>query len=174
MRLLASRSEVVTDDQGWVWLQPQRASIRYRHTFASFLLALVVLVAMATATLLPPPAAVPATAGVSGLGVLLVIRTARDGQTRLGLSAVGILMAEGLRVAQVGWDAVEGLYGIGAGSRVRITLAAGRDSRTTRVGFDRSAAREWLQQATAEAGRRRLEPVPVDEGLGFTAGGVAG
>lgn len=41
MRLVVPRSEVVTDDAGWTWLQPAQRSTRVRHTTGTFFLALV-------------------------------------------------------------------------------------------------------------------------------------
>ncbi len=168
MRVLAARSEVVRGEGGWLWLQPSRDSLRLRHTFASFLLALLILMAMATATLIPLAAAVPATAVVAWLAAALVVRTAREGRTRLGMSGVGLLVQQGASFRQVSWAAVRGLSGRQVGGRVRIALDAGRDSMRTRAGFDDDAARAWLTQATCEARRRNLDPVASGDGLGFT------
>ena len=170
MRVLASRSEVATDEAGWVWLRPQAASLRYRHILASLLLAVVVLAGTATATLLDPPLALPATAVPAGLAVALARRVARDGHTRVGLSAAGVLLIEGAGVTQLGWTAVEGLQAVGGPGRVRIALAAGRESRTTRATFEAGPARAWLERAATEASRRQLHPVRAPDGAGFTTG----
>lgn len=167
--LLGSRSEIAADD-GWLWLRPRRASTRLHHSFASFLLAVLVLTGAAAATLLPPLLAVPTTAAAAVAVVWLVLRTAREGQTRVGLCEVGVLLQDGSFVVQVGWQALRGLRGVAAGSRVRIAVDAGTDSRTTRTAFDRDAARGWLERAAREARRRNLQPQAVDTGLGFTAG----
>ncbi len=168
MRVLAARSQVASD-QGWLWLRPVTANVRLHHSIASLLLAVLVLSAMAAWSLLPRMVGLPLTGLLMALGAMVVARTALQGATRLAMGDLGIVMQDGTQVAQVGWTAVEGLRGVRVSGRVRIALDAGRDSRVTRTGFDPDAARDWLDQARAEADRRNLRPVPAQGGLGFTA-----
>jgi len=168
MRVLAARSQVASD-QGWLWLRPVTANVRLHHSLASLLLATLVLAAMAAWSKLPRMAGVPLTAALVALGAMVVVRTALQGATRLAMGDLGVVIQDGAQVAQVGWAAIEGLRGVPVRGRVRIALDAGRDSRVTRAGFDPDAAREWLDQATAEADRRKLRPVAAEGGLGFTA-----
>lgn len=168
MRVLAARSQVASD-QGWLWLRPVTANVRLHHSLASLLLAVLVLATMAAWALLPRIVGLPLTVALVALGATVVVRTAVEGATRLAIGDLGVVMQNGTQVAQVGWTAIEGLRGVPVRGRVRIALDAGRDSRVTRAGFDPDAAREWLEQATAEADRRNLRPVTAEGGLGFTA-----
>lgn len=170
MRVFAGPSEVV-DAEGALWLRPQRVGTRWRHALASMVLAMLILGGAATATLLPYAAAVPATAAVAAGCVLLVRRTTLAGASRIGLTASGVTVLDGLRSVEVVWSAVESLRGEPLlGNRVRIVIEAQELSRRTRSAFDREAARLWLERATAEAQRRRLDPEPAANGLGFITG----
>lgn len=168
MRVFAGRSEVVTAD-GHLWLRPDRGGTQWRHAVASLVLALLILGAAATATLLPYAAAIPATAAVAGACVLLVRRTTVAGASRIGMDAAGITLLDGLRSVEVTWTAVDALRGerVVFGRRVRIVVEAEELSRRTRSAFDLEAATAWLESATAEATRRRLDPQPAASGLGF-------
>lgn len=169
MRLLAAHSEVITDGQGWVWLQPRQASLRLRLTLVSLLLTVVLFAIVAATTLAPSVLAVPAVALLAACGLALVVRTVRECHTRVAVCDLGVFVSEGAGSRQIGWAALDGVRAEPARGRVRIAVAAGVDSRTTRAAFDREPARTWLVAATATARRRRLAPVAAPDGLGFTA-----
>lgn len=169
MRLVTPRSEVVMDEAGWTWLQPRTGSTRARHTLGTFLLAVLILIALATSTLLPRPASVAATALVIGVGAILLARIVRGAASRVALGGVGIYLQNGGQAHQVGWPAVRGVSGRPRRRRVHIVIDDGYRPRATRATFDAEHARQWLRLAAEEARRRRLEPVMLDDDLGFTS-----
>lgn len=169
MRLVHPRSEVAAEPDGWTWLRPVAASTRRRHTLGTFLLAVLILGAMATATLLGSPAAIVATVAVAALAATLLIAMVRSAASRVALSGVGIYLQEGASALAVGWPAIRGVTGVARAGRVRIVIDDGYRSRTTRGAFDPAVAAQWLDEATREAARRRLNPQAADNGLGFTA-----
>lgn len=164
------RSEVVTDDAGLVWLQPVAASTRVRHTFGTFLLALLILAGGATWTLLAWPWRLVASAAVAAVGAWLLVGIVLGAGSRVAWSALGVYVQEGARAQQVGWAAVRGLAAAPTGRRWRICIDDGYRPRTTRASFDAGTARQWLDSATEEARRRRLAPTPLRDGTGFTTG----
>jgi hypothetical protein len=169
MRLVVPRSEVVTDDNGWTWLQPVVSSTRTRHTAGTFVLAVLILAAGATWTLLPQPAALAATGVVVVTGLWLLAGIVRGAASRVALSALGLYVQDGGSAEQVGWTAVHSVAAQPHHGRWRISIDDGTRARTTRAGFEPAAARQWLELVTAEAARRQLAPVPLAEGSGFTA-----
>ena len=169
MRLVLPRSEVVTDDTGWIWLQPVERSTRVRHTVGTFFLALLILVGGATWTLLSPPVGAALTAAVVALGLWLLAGIVRGAASRVALSGLGLYVQDGGRAAQVGWTAVRAVTAEANGRRVRIRIDDGHRARTTRTSFEAPAARTWLAAAEAEAARRQLRPVALPNGAGFTA-----
>ena len=170
MRVVIPRSEVVTDETGWTWLQPVASSTRARHTVGTFFLALAILLGGAAWTLLPRPASVLATAAVTAAGLWLLWGIVRGAGSRIALSDLGLYVQDGGRAAQVGWAAIRGISAAPMGRRWRISIDDGYQQRTTRTGFDVQVAREWLAHATAEAARRQLAPVALPDGAGFTSG----
>lgn len=169
MRLVVPRSEVVTDDNDWTWLQPVERSTRVRHTAGTFVLALLILVGGATWTLLARPAAIVATTVVVVTALWLLAGIVRGAGSRIAMSGLGLYVQDGGRAAQVGWTAVRGVTARRSGRRVRIRIDDGHRSTTTRTSFEAAAARQWLELTTAEAARRQLEPVALPDGTGFTA-----
>lgn len=169
MGVVTPRSEVVSDAAGWTWLQPVESSTRARHTAGTFVLAVLILAGMATSTLLPLTSAVPATAVVVAAAGWLVAAIVRGAASRLALSDLGLYVQDGARVLQVAWTAVEAVTARPAGGRWRIHVDDGHRPRTTRAAFETPVARAWLELATAEARRRRLEPEALPNGRGFTA-----
>lgn len=168
MRLVAPRSEVVAEATGWTWLQPVRTSTRRRHTLGTFLLATLIVIGMATATLLPPPASVAATVAVAGAAIALFVAILRSAASRIALSGAGVYLQEGAHAQEVGWAAVRGLTTAPRRGRVRIVIDDGYRSRTTRSAFDVAPAAKWLEEARHEAARRRLHPIVAPDGMGFT------
>jgi hypothetical protein len=167
MRLVTPRSEVVASDD-LTWLRPVESSTRARHTLGTFLLAVLILAGGATATLLPPAAALPVTAAVIAAGLALLVAIVRGAGSRLALSDVGVYLENGGSAHQVGWAAVRGLYGRPVRGRVRVVVDDGYRPRSTRATFELAAARDWLELAAAEAQRRQLQPLSRPDGLGFT------
>lgn len=167
MRLVTPRSEISVD-QDWTWLQPVAASTRMRHTLGTFVLAALILAGMATSTLLSPAAALPATAAVAGTAVALFVAIVRSAGSRLALSGLGLYLQNGGRARQVGWAAVRGVHVRRTRGRVRLVIDDGYRARATRATFQTDVARQWLALAAEEARRRRLDPQPDPDGLGFT------
>ena len=169
MRFVVPRSEVVTDDAGWTWLQARPASTRVRHTVGTFFLAALIVVGGATWYLLQPPLHVVATVGVVALGIWLFVAIVVGAASRVALSDLGLYVQDWGRAEQLGWAAVAGVTAVAAGRRRRICIDDGTRSRTTRAAFDAGAARQWLDLVTAEAQRRRLNPHTLADGGGFTS-----
>lgn len=170
MRMMIPRSEVVTDDAGWTWLQPLVSSTRVRHTTGTFFIALLILAGGATWTLLPQPSGAVATSAVVALGGWLLWGIVRGAGTKIAWSDLGLYVQDGGRAEQVGWTAVRGISAVPAGRRWRVRVDDGHRPRTTRASFEAAAARQWLASAADEAGRRRLDPTLLPDGAGFTAG----
>lgn len=168
MRLLIPRSEVVTDEGGWTWLQPSAASTRRRHTAGTFLLALFILIGGATWTLLVSPYRYAATAAVVAAGIWVLTGIVRGAASRVAWSGLGLYVQEGAHAQQVAWTGVRGVVAEPAGGRWRIRIDDGHRPRTTRGSFEAGAARQWLAAAADEAGRRRLSPDVAADGSGFT------
>lgn len=169
MRLMIPRSEVVTDDTGWTWLQPLASSTRVRHTVGTFFIALLILTGGATWTLLPQPYNWLATGAVVALGAWLLYGIVRGAATKIAWSDLGLYVQDGGRAEQVGWTAVRGLAAVPAGKRWRVRIDDGYRPRTTRASFETAVARTWLATAAEEAARRRLDPTVLPDGAGFTA-----
>ena len=167
MRLVVPRSEVTTDEVGWIWLQPRPASTRLRHTLGTFVLAALIVAGGATWYLLPPPYPVPATLAVAAAGIWLLIGIAFGAGSRVALSDLGLYVQDGGSAAQLGWAAIAAVTAVRTGRRWRIRVDDGTRSRTTRAAFDIAAAQQWLALVTAEAGRRQLDPVALPDGAGF-------
>lgn len=168
MRLVVPHSEVTTDEAGWTWLQPRPASTRVRHTLGTFCLAALIVIGGATWYLLPPPYPLPATLLVVAVGVWLFVGIAFGAGSRVALSDIGLYVQDGGSAAQLGWSAIVGVTAVSAGRRWRIRIDDGSRSRTTRAAFDVAVARRWLALVLAEADRRRLDPVVLPDGAGFT------
>lgn len=167
MRLLDPRSRVRTDDAGWVWLEPERSSLRARHAASSFVLAVLVLAGMAASAFLTQPLALAVVVALVGASGWIIVVTTRTALTRAACGDVGVVVQSGATVLQAGWPSVTGVWGEPRGRRVRITLAAGREQLTGVGTFDLDAAREWLERCAAEARRRNIDGVPGPQGLGF-------
>ena len=168
MRLVVPHSEVITDEAGWTWLQPRPASTRVRHTLGTFGLAALIVAGGATWYLLPPPYPLPVTLLVATVGVWLLVGIAFGAGSRVALSDVGLYVQDGGSAAQLGWSAIAGVTAVSAGGRWRIRIDDGTRARTTRAAFDIAVARRWLALVLAEADRRRLDPVAMPDGAGFT------
>jgi hypothetical protein len=171
MDVVRPRSRIVAAAGGLTWLEPVEASTRARHTLGTFLLALLILIGGATATLLPVAAAVPATALVVAAAGWLLLCIVRDAGTRLALSGTGVHLLQGARAQQVGWAAIRGVTARRRGRRLRVVIDDGHRPVTTRASFEAAVTRRWLELVTAEARRRRLDPVVAPDGLGFTTPG---
>lgn len=169
MRLVVPRSEVTTDETGWTWLQPRPASTRVRHTLGTFVLAALIVLGGAAWYLLPPPYPLPATLLVAAVGVWLLVGIAFGAGSRVALSDLGLYVQDGGSAAQLGWSAIAGVTAVTAGRRWRIRIDDGARSRTTRAAFEVPVARQWLALVTAEAERRRLSPMALPDGGGFTS-----
>lgn len=170
MRLMIPRSEVVTDDTGWTWLQPRASSTRARHTVGTFFIALLILVGGATWTLLAQPYGWLATGAVIAIGLWLLAGIVRGAGTKIAWSDLGLYVQNGGRAEQVGWAAVRGVAAVPAGRRWRLRIDDGHRPRTTRASFEAAPARRWLATAADEAARRSLDPTVLPGGAGFTAG----
>lgn len=167
MDLLLPRSHVTTDGHGMTWLEPVRRSTRVRQPAGTFILAVLIVVGGATATLLPPAPAAVGTAAVIGAAAAVLWSVVRGAASRVAVTPAGVYVEDGARTSQLAWSAVRGIRGQRAGRRVRITVDDGQRPVTTRASFEVDAARRWLDLASQEAQRRRLEPRPEPDGLGF-------
>lgn len=166
--VIGARSEVVVDDDGWVWLAPRPSSMRRAHLAASFVIAVLVLAVMVLLTFLPGWPGVLASVPPVLAGAALIRTTSRGAMARVALSQVGVLLATQADTVQIGWPAVATVMGTPERGRVRVAIATRERRVTSQATFDRAAAEDWLGRATAEARRRNLDPVPAPEGLGFT------
>lgn len=165
---MGARSEVVVDDDGWVWLAPRPASLRRLHVVASSVVAVLVVGVMVVLTLLPGWPGVVASVPPVLVGAAIIRMASRRAMARLALSQVGVVLATQADTMQIGWPAVATVMGTPERGRVRMTIGTRERHVTSQATFDRDAAEDWLGRATAEARRRNLDPVPAPEGLGFT------
>ncbi len=161
MALLDPRSEVVVDDDGWVWLRPHRASLRRNQVLAwALLVGALATGAAGIAFLDPLPGGVLAAASfVVALGLLRA--GTRGAHTRAGVCEVGLLLQSGARVIQAGWPAITAMRGEHRGQRVRLVVATDQGpTHRTHATFERRAVAEWLERAAdaARAAGRTVEP----------------
>ncbi|MPZ73522.1 MAG: hypothetical protein GEU74_09875 [Nitriliruptorales bacterium] len=168
MRVVIPRSEVVVDAAGWTWLQPAPGSTRARHTAGTFALAILFVAGMAAWTLLPQPAAAVATAVVAAAAATLLWRIIRGARSRLAWSPIGIYVQNGGQAQQLAWAAVHGVATSPSGRRLRVVVDDGYHRVVSSADFDPDCVRRWLMSLLQEAKRRRLEPVVVGPGPGFT------
>lgn len=169
MPVLGARSEVVVDDDGWVWLAPAPPSLRRWHSAAAALVAVLVLLVMVLLTFLPGWPGVVASAPPVAVGSYLVWSTSRRSMARLAMSGAGVVIALQADTIQIGWPAVATVMGRPERGRVRVVIGTRERRIVSQATFDRTAAEEWLARVTAEARRRNLDPRPAPGGLGFTA-----
>lgn len=160
-------STVATTDDGWTWLSSSQRGARLRQAFWSAIISLLLVALAAAATLPPRPLAVPLVAVLLGGSAWLVRTLWTRAHCAVAVSALGLGVRGGLDVAQIAWPAVEGVFGVPVGQRLRIVVAARGARHETAATFGREATLDWLAACAEHAERRRLRPEPVEGMAGF-------
>jgi hypothetical protein len=163
-------STVTTTEEGWTWLSPSPRGAQLRQGFWSFVLSLLLIALAAAATLPPRLIAVPLVALVLGGGIWLARMLWNRAHSAVAVSALGIAVRGGFDIAQIGWPALEAVLGVRRGRRLRIIVEARGARHQTSTTFTREAALSWLETCAEHAGRRRLQPRPVEGMEGFRTG----
>jgi hypothetical protein len=163
-------STVITTKDGWTWLSPSRRGAQLRQGFWSIVLSLMLVMLAAAATLPPRLIAVPLVAVVLSGGIWLTRTLWNRSHSAVAVSDLGIAVRGGFDVAQIGWPALEAVFGVPYGKRVRIVVEARGARHQTGATFTRDAALSWLATCAEHAGRRRLRLQPVEGMEGFRAG----
>ena len=172
--MLPPRSRIRTDAAGQTWLEPDRVGVSLAHGLLSVVVSVLIIAGAAAATLPPTIVAVPALAGVIGLGAAAVWRVVRATSARVCVGPLGVTVVGPTDAEELSWASIRAVTGAAAGRRTRIRVDASGGAVSPSGSFSTAAARAWLEVCAETAAARRLGPVAAPDGLGFVAGDVAG
>lgn len=147
------RTHVVAERSGWVWARPRPWLVRGAGAVVAVPTVLVAALLAAVVPELP-------TAIALGLIALLLVAAAigglaawRFGQTRVGVSPIGLAVQRGAAPSQIAWRSVERVRASAATGDAPVRLAIVHDDGETSVplALEPDVAAAWLERAASLA-----------------------